>query len=219
MPMAGWAAYLLAFAVFFASHAIPVRPAVKARITALIGPRGFTLAYSALSVAVLAWLIVAAGRAPYVELWPRAAWQSWVPFVVNAFAAVIVALAIGRPNPLSFGGTRNAEFAPDHAGIVGWVRHPLLVAIALWAGAHLVPNGDLAHVVLFGTFLGFALLGMRMIDRRKRRQIGADWARLAHTARRLEITPGGLARVAIGLGLWGVVLWLHTPVIGLSPWP
>lgn len=215
----GWLEFLLAFAAFFASHALPVRPAIKAQIVSRIGARGFSLAYSALSVAVLAWLIGAAGRAPHVVLWPRAPWQNWVPFVANALAAVIVALAVARPNPLSFGGARNDEFDPDHAGIAGWVRHPLLAAIALWAGAHLLPNGDLAHVILFGTFLGFALLGMKMIDRRKRRQLGTGWARFAQTPRRVEITPGGLVRVAAGLALWWGLMLLHGPVIGFSPWP
>lgn len=217
--MTGWLEYTLAFATFFASHVLPVRPPVKARIVTLIGARGFSLAYSALSIAVLAWLIVAAGRAPFVELWPRAAWQSWVPFFANALAAIVIALAIARPNPLSFGGARNAEFDPDHAGIVGWMRHPLLVAIGLWAGAHIVPNGNLAHVLLFGTFFGFALLGMKMIDRRKRRQLGEDWERVTHTTRRLEITPGGLFRVAAGVGVWWLLMVLHDPVIGISPWP
>lgn len=217
--MQGWSELGLAFTVFFASHAIPVQPKVKARLVAILGARGFSLAYSALSVAVLTWLIVAAGRAPFVELWPRAAWQAWVPLVANALAAVILALALGRPNPLSFGGARNAEFDPDHGGIVGWMRHPLLVAIGLWAAAHMVPNGDLAHVLLFGTFLGFAGLGMRVIDRRKRRQMGESWAGAANTARRIEITPGGLLRIALGLALWGGLLALHSPVIGVSPLP
>ncbi len=217
--MTGWLEYSLAFAGFFVTHAIPVRPAVKARIVALIGARGFTLAYSALSVAVLAWLIGAAGRAPFVELWPRLPWQTWVPYLANALAAIVIALAIGRPNPLSFGGARNADFDPDHAGIAGWLRHPLLAAIGLWAGAHIVPNGDLAHVILFGTFFGFALLGMKIIDRRKRRQLGADWSRLAQTARRVEITPGGLVRVVAGIAAWGLLMALHDPVIGISPWP
>lgn len=217
--MTGWTEFIAAFAVFFASHALPVRPAVKRPIVARIGVRGFSLAYSALSVMVLAWLIVAAGRAPYVMLWSFAPWQLWVPVIVNAFAAVILALGTGRPNPLSFGGAHNDRFDPAHPGIVGWVRHPLLVAIGLWAGAHMVPNGDLAHVLLFGTFLGFAGLGMRMIDRRKRRLMGADWDRLTKTTRRVNITPGGMVRVALGLGLYGLILWAHTPVIGVSPLP
>jgi uncharacterized membrane protein len=55
---------------------------------------------------------------------------------------------------------------------------PLL--LALWSGAHVAPNGDVAHVVLFGLFAGFALAGMGMADRRKRRLMGdAEWTRLA----------------------------------------
>lgn len=217
--MKDWLEVITAFAVFFASHAIPVRPRLKGWFTARVGARGFSLGYSALSVAVLTWLIVAAGRAPHVMLWPWASWQLWVPVIANAFAMVILALAAARPNPLSFGGARNAGFDPAHPGIVGWMRHPLLVAIGLWAGAHIVPNGDLAHVLLFGTFLAFALIGMKNIDRRKQRQMGTEWDRLTQTARRIEITPGGLVRVCIGLGLYGLVLWLHEPVIGVSPLP
>lgn len=217
--MQGWGGFIVAFAAFFASHAIPVRPAVKSRIVAVIGARGFSLVYSALSVAVLGWIIAAAAHAPYLKLWPRAAWQTWVPLLAMVPASVIVALALGRPNPLSFGGARNADFDPNHPGIVGWMRHPLLWAIGLWAAAHMVPNGDLAHVILFGTFVGFSALGMVMIDRRKRRQMGADWSRLTQTARRVEITPGGLGRVALGLGLYGLLIWLHGPVIGISPLP
>ena len=60
------------------------------------------------------------------------------------------------------------------------MRHPLLWVFALWAASHAVPNGDLAHLLLFGTFTAMALLGMVAIDRRKRRQMGeAEWARLA----------------------------------------
>jgi len=218
--MAGWGEFVAAFAVFFASHALPVRPGIKAPIVRRIGARGFSLGYSALSLAMLTWLIVAAGRAPFVQIWPREIWQSWVPLIAMLPASIILALAIARPNPLSFGGARNAAFDPAQPGIIGWMRHPLLVAIELWAAAHIVPNGDLAHVILFGMFLGFAILGMRMIDRRKRRQLGeAEWARLTKTARRVEITPGGLSRVALGLGLYGLLIWAHAPVIGLSPLP
>lgn len=217
--MPGWAEYFVAFIAFFVSHAIPVRPAVKGAIVARIGTQGFTLAYSALSIAALSWLILAAGRAPNVMLWPWAPWQIWVPLIANGVAMVILALGTARPNPLSFGGAQNDRFDPANPGIVGWIRHPPLVAIGLWAAAHIVPNGDLAHVVLFATFLGFAVLGTRIIDRRKRRLLGAEWARLTRTARRVDVTPGGLARIVIGLGLYGVMLWLHAPVIGVSPLP
>lgn len=217
--MQGWGDCVAAFAFFFASHAIPVRPKVKRRVVALIGRSGFTWAYSALSTLALTWIILSASRAPYIELWARQPWQTWVPLIVNAFAAIVFTLGMGRPNPLSFGGLHNERFDPARPGLIGFMRHPLLWAIGLWAGAHLVPNGDLAHVIVFGLFVGFAMLGTRIIDRRKRRLMGPEWLRLTQTARRIEITPGGLLRIALGLGLYGALLWAHAPVIGISPLP
>jgi hypothetical protein len=90
----------------------------------------------------------------------------------------ILASSIARPNPFSFGGAGNDRFDQRQPGIVRWSPHPLLLALALWAAAHVVPNGDQAHVILFGTFTAFAILGDRLIDRRKRREIWAEWQRL-----------------------------------------
>nr|WP_299880523.1 NnrU family protein [uncultured Sulfitobacter sp.] len=44
-------------------------------------------------------------------------------------------MSLGRPNPFSFGGSRNAQFDPAHPGLVRFMRHPLLVALALWGHA------------------------------------------------------------------------------------
>lgn len=218
--LAGWGQYIAAFAVFFLSHTLPVRPPVKAAIVARIGGKGFTLAYSALSVLVLGWLIAAAGRAPYVQLWPFAPWQAHLTQLAMALSVALVALALGRPNPLSFGGARNAHFDPAQPGIVGWMRHPLLAALLLWSLGHIPPNGNLAHVILFATFAGFAGLGMRVIDRRKRREMGgAEWRRLAGTARRVAPTAAGALRLALAALAYVGLLWLHPPVIGVSPLP
>jgi uncharacterized membrane protein len=143
---------------------------------------------------------------------------------------LLLALAIGAPNPLSFGGSGTASFDPARPGVIAVSRHPLLLALALWALAHLAPNGDLAHLVLFGLFAGFAVLGMAIIDRRKRRQFGeADWGRLAARTRwlalpdRASMSPvarRSLAlRLAAGIFVYAALFWLHAPLIGVSPSP
>lgn len=179
-----WLEFTAAFAAFFVTHSVPLRPSFRPRLQQALGRRGFTLTYSALSLATLGWLIAAAGRAPYVPLWDWAPWQNLVPLIVMLPVCLTLSLAIARPNPFSFGGARNETFDPARPGIVRLHRHPLLLALALWATAHVLPNGDLAHVILFGIFAGFAALGQRLIDRRKRREMGADWDRLRATVRR-----------------------------------
>lgn len=217
----GWSEYVLAFVAFFASHALPLRPPVKAALVARIGRGGFGLVYSALSLAMLAWLIGAAGRAPHVALWAWAPWQNLVPLVLMIPVCLIVALAIGRPNPFSFGGARDERFDPARPGLVRWTRHPLLAALALWAFAHLVPNGDLAHALLFASFAGFALVGARMIDRRKRRETGAEWARLAAAARAggVSFAASEGVRALLGVALYVALIVLHPRLFGVDPLP
>ena len=136
------------------------------------------------------------------------------------FATLILTMIFGQPNPLSFGGWNNDRFDPNNPGLIGWIRHPLLVTLLIWSLAHMVPNGDLAHVIVFGLFAGFSILGMRIIDKRARRILGADeWQRLSSMKRELKITRRGLIRLALGTAIYLALLYLHEPVIGISPLP
>jgi len=213
-----WGEFLAAFAAFFLSHSIPVRPKIKSRIVARIGGLGFTLGYSALSIAILTWIIVAAGRAPYIGLWDWAPWQNYGPLIGMFVAVIIISMAFGQPNPLSFGGWNNQRFDPENAGIIGWVRHPLLVALLIWSASHLLPNGNLAHLIVFGLFGGFSLLGRKIIDRRAKRILGLEhWQKLAATRREFRLTRRGLTRVTIGILIYLALLYSHEWVIGVTP--
>lgn len=222
----GWAEYAAALAVFFLSHTVPLRPGVKSALVARIGRGRFSLGYSALSLAVLYWVLMAAGRAPYVPLWGWAAWQAHVTWLAMLAACLLAALAIGRPNPFSFGGRGGAGFDPARPGLIRYTRHPLLVALALWAGGHMVPNGDLAHVALFGLFAIFAISGRHIVDRRRRRVMGPDWTRLDAARRAVPLWPpraastgGTVTRLALGAAIYAALLALHPSVIGVSPLP
>lgn len=228
-----WFEFISAGAVFLVSHRVPTIPAVRARLVGVVGERGFLLAYSALSLGMLSWLIIAAGRAPYIEIWPTAPWQFWVPNLIMPVVCVIIAFSIGASNPLSFGGRQADAFNPDRPGFAGIMRHGLLWALALWSSTHVVPNGNLAHVILFGGFLAFSLYGMRIIDRRRQRQMGMErWQRLARATslwpfqslitRRWRPSASGiwtstLIRLIIGVLLYLMLLLVHADIIGVSP--
>ena len=217
----GWNEFAFAFAAFFLTHSIPIRPPLRPWAVARLGHAGFGIAYSALSLGVLAWLIAAAGRAPYVPLWDWAPWQNHVVLAVMLPVCVILSLAIARPNPFSFGGAQNDRFDPASPGIVRLTRHPLLLALGIWSAAHILPNGDLAHVILFGTFAGFAMLGGRLVDRRRQREMGQRWhdlrAALSECPASLSLTTDTLLRLAAGLMLYAGLIWLHPLVIGVDP--
>lgn len=221
-----WAEYLGALAAFFLCHRLPLRPGVKSALVARLGPRGFGLGYSALSLALLGWVIAAARRAPHVPLWGWAEWQVRATLVLMLAVCVIAALAIGRPNPFSFGGREGAGFDPARPGLLRYMRHPLLWALGLWAGAHLLPNGDLAHVGLFGLFAGFAALGGPLVDCRRKAALGADWARLDEARRAAPLWPprpasvrGAAGHLALGLVAYAALIMAHPLVLGVSPLP
>lgn len=220
----GWLEFAAAYVAFFVTHSLPVRPPLRPMLQAALGPRGFTLAYSVLSLAVLVWLIGAAGRAPFVPLWDWAPWQLYAPLLAMLPVCLILSLALAAPNPFSFGGAGNDQFDPARPGIIRLHRHPLLLALALWAAGHAVPNGDLAHLTLFGTFAIFAVLGTRLVDRRRQREMGRHW----HDLRRAVVatplwppllTGGQTLRLVAGLALYAGLIWLHPSVIGVSPLP
>jgi len=189
--MSGWGEYVAAWAVFLLSHMIPARPALRGRLVAALGRRGYVIAYSLLSVAIFLWLLRAAGRAPLVLLWPMPSWGPWLVLVVMTMALTLLVFGLFRPNPFSFGGAAG-PYDPARAGILRLNRHPILATAFLWALAHLVVNGDVAHVILFGGFVLFALFGMVALDARNRRRMGeAAWAETLAALHRAPMRPTG----------------------------
>ncbi|WP_299153643.1 NnrU family protein [uncultured Tateyamaria sp.] len=218
-----WTEFAAVFAAFFVTHSIPVRPAIKSRLIAGIGQCGFLAGYSILSLGMLILLIWSAGRAPHVELWPQMPWQRHAVHLGMLAACLILAFSLGRPNPFSFGGAGNGDFDPARPGIVRIFRHPVPAALAFWAGLHLLPNGDLAHVLLFGVLGGFAIAGRALINRRKRREMGSDvWIDLDRKVADAPLlagpaSPAGFAlHLAVGLGTFATLFWLHPYVIGVT---
>ena len=225
-----WIEFALAMGLFMVSHRVPAWLGVKERLVAALGPRGYMAAFSAVSLLLLWWVILAAGRAPVVLLWDQAPWQRWAVNLVMPVAVALAAFGVAAPNPFAFEG-RTSGFDPARPGIAGVTRQPLLWALALWAGAHLPANGDLAHVLVFAPFLVLAVLGMRVVETRRRKAMGAaDWARLtagtglfpfaALVAGRWR--PVGWPspwRAGVTLGGWALLWHLHAPVIGVWPGP
>lgn len=221
--------FLVALAIFILSHVLPARTGLRDRLAASIGERAYLIFYSLLSLLLLAWLISAALRAPYVPLWELRTWHYHVPLALMVPASILFVGGAVAPNPLSIGFSARLYDAA-RPGLVGITRHPMLWAFALWSFAHVVPNGDLVPVIMFGGFGLFALAGMAIVDRRRRRALGEEWTRLAA---RTSVIPfaallagraswrwraGDLAVAIVGgLLLYFALLRLHPLVFGIDP--
>jgi uncharacterized membrane protein len=208
-------------AVFLGSHSLTNLPAIRRPAERLLGRAGYTIAYSLLSLALLAWMIAAYVAAPTLLLWGQEPWMRWVPPIAMLAACQLWAAGMSTPNPFSIGpGGRG--FDPARPGILRLTRHPVLWGLAIWAGAHVVPNGDAAALLLFVPLLVLALAGPAMLERKRRRSLGAEFDRLAALTGKPSaamLAEIGWKRLLAGLVLYAALLHLHAPVIGASPLP
>ena len=171
--------FLAALVVFVLAHAVPARPELRGRLVDGLGQRTYLALYSALSLALLAWLISAAISAPEIVIWEQARWQAVLALIAVPLALGLVFAGLIKPNPLSV-SLSTGSFDPARPGILAITRHPVLWGFGLWGGAHIAVNGDLVSIILFGALSLFALLGTAILDRRKARSMGeAEWRRLA----------------------------------------
>ncbi len=213
----GFGEVAAALALFFATHSVPAMPGMRGRLVSMLGARFYMVLHSVVATAALAWLIAATLQAPYVELWGFHPWTRWVPLLVMPLACVLLVAGLTSPNPFSLGrGARGYD--PACPGIVAITRHPVLWAAALWAFAHLFPNGDLRAVLMFSGMGGFSLMGMALFDRRRAAQLGkAEWVLLLAASARRPAVAGLAWRAALGLLVYIFLLLAHGPLFGRYP--
>lgn len=228
---ASFAPLLIATATFVLSHFVFSFAPVRGRIVGRIGEQAFVIAYSAAAAAAFAWMCVAYARAPFHDLWGDPHWARWASVLVMPFAAVFLACGVSTPNP----GAVSFKHLPDDGrgavGIQKITRHPVMVAIAIWAVLHLLTNGDAASLILFGGMLVLAVGGIAHIEARKRASGGEAWARFtagssvvpfaAIFAGRARVGPGeiGWNRIAAGLVVYFIMLFGHRIVIDVPLLP
>lgn len=184
---------ILGLLLFLGAHSISiVNDPWRNRMQARLGEIGWKGAYSLISIAGFVLIVhgYAAARLDPVVLYtpPTALRHVAMLLLVPVFPLLLSTYLPGR--------------------IKAAVKHPMLVATKLWAFAHLLSNGNLADVVLFGGFLAWAVADRISLKRRNPRPL--------HTA------PAGKANDMIavvgGLALYvGFVMWLHMWLIGVSP--
>ncbi|OOG70807.1 hypothetical protein BLJAPNOD_04252 [Ensifer sp. M14] len=165
--------FLAAFAVFLALHMVPAWPTLRQRLITMLGRRAYFGLYSLLSIVALIWVFQAALALDFIPLWEPAPWQAWTTFILAPSGVFLVLAGLFSENPLSIsifqGNARKGA-------IVSVTRHPVLWGFLFWAVGHVVANGDLRSLVLFGGFALFALGGFFMVEKRARRRLGDTWS-------------------------------------------
>ena len=158
------------------------------------GEAVWKLGYAALSVlgfALIVWGFGLARQNPVV-LWTTPRGMSHLAATLTLVAFILLA----------------ATYVPRNA-IKAKLKHPMVLGVKVWALAHLLANGNLADLILFGSFLAWAIVCFSASRRRDR---------AAGTVYPAGTMGGTLATLAIALVAWAVfALWLHERWIGVRP--
>ena len=185
---------ILGLVVFLGVHSVSiVAPGWRDAMHARMGEGPWKGLYSLVSVIGFGLLIVGYGAARELPV------VLYVPPVWLRHVALLLLVPVF---PLLL-----ATYLPGR--IKSAAKHPMLLAVKLWATAHLLANGNLADVLLFGGFLLWAVADFRAARRRDR-------------AEGVTRAPGRASRdvlvVIVGVIAWAVfAAVLHGPLIGVKP--
>lgn len=181
--------------VFLGVHSLRIfagdwRAATVARLG--VGPyKGLYSLASAVGLVLIIWGYGQARTAPVV-LWNPPLWTRHLSALLMLFAFVLLV----------------AAYVPRNR-IKAAVKHPMVIGVKVWAAGHLLANGTLADLLLFGAFLAWAVFDFRSARARDRAQ-GRTYAdgSLASDA----------ATIVVGVVLWGAFAWyLHAWLFGVQP--
>lgn len=185
---------ILGLILFLGVHLVPTRPDLRKSLIGRFGYNGYRGAFSFLSLVGLALVVWGFSLAPVVPVWTPPLWTRHLALVlmIPAFVLVVAAYVPGR--------------------IKARLRHPFLVGVKTWAVAHLLANGELAAMVLFGTFLAYAVYDRISLKHRPATAL----------VKEPPAGPGRNDAIALAGGLVAYALflvWLHPLLIGVSVLP
>ncbi|HXI05901.1 MAG TPA: NnrU family protein [Bradyrhizobium sp.] len=178
--------------IFLGAHTLTTRRDLRARVIASTGEGTYKIVYSlvsAIGLALIVWGFARYRATGWIDVWqpPVAMRHIAVALMLPAVIMVVASYIRGR--------------------IYTTLKHPMLAGVKLWAAAHLLANGDLGSIILFGSFLAWAVFDR--ISMKRRSDSGGP-----------PIPVGGATNDAIAVAV-GIVAYLalalafHPAVIGV----
>jgi uncharacterized membrane protein len=186
---------ILGLLLFLGAHTLTTQREVRARVIALSGDGGYKAGYALVSIAGLAMIVWGFGHyraTGMIDVWEKLC----SPDVLRALKHIAVALMLPAVIMVVASYIRGRIYLA--------LKHPMLSGVKLWAVAHLLANGDLGSILLFGSFLGWAVFDR--ISLKHRADPGAP-----------PIPVGGIGNdliaVAVGLVAYLALAFAFHPVV------
>lgn len=178
--------------VFLGIHSFTTLRELRLAAIDKLGDSGYRIVYSVIAFVGLALIVYGYGAyraAGYIPVWEPPRGMNHLAMLLMWIAFICV----------------TAAYTPV-GKIKTTLKHPMLVGVKTWALAHLLVNGDLGSMILFGAFLVWAVY-----DRISEKRRGADPAVMV-----AGFTAGDIMALVIGTVLYGLFLTFHKQLIGVA---
>lgn len=220
--------------VFAAIHLLVSGTPLRDRLTARLGDSAYLGLFSLASAAGLIWMGWAYALVRHdpanTVFWSVTPETRNLQVVLTFIAFLFILPGLLTSNPTSVRSEAVLDRPDVVQGMLRITRHPFLWGISIWAAGHLVVNGDLASLILFGTMLILGLLGPLSIDAKRRRALGDQWnAFAARTSNvpfaailtgRQAFRPHEIGwRILPAIIVWGLIAYFHTVLFGVRALP
>jgi uncharacterized membrane protein len=186
---------ILGLVVLLGDHVFVTFRGARARMIEQLGQNGYRALFSIVAIIGLALVIWGYGeyRAhEWVQVWSPPAFMRHITVGLMLFAVIFI----------------TAAFIPSHIKMK--LKHPMLASIKTWALAHLLSNGDLGSIILFGSFLGWGVYAR--IAAKRRGDLGATTAPAGWTNDIIVVVLGIVIFLALGYAFHPIVIGV--PVFG-----
>ncbi len=185
---------VVGLALFFAIHLVPTAPELRRGLSDRFGEGAYKGVFSLLSIIGIALIVIGYAKLQVMPgknpvLWYPPHWMRHITMLLMLISFVMLA----------------AAYIPSRIRTA--LKHPMLLAVKTWALAHLLVNGDLASILLFGSFLAYGVFDLISVKKR---------AAMGPLGTRTSGIGGDLAAISVGVGAYAVMLvWGHTQLIGV----
>lgn len=191
----GLTVLMAGLALFLANHLFVTRREARARAISRLGKPVYFALFGTVSLAALALIVwgYATYRAhEWIDIWQPPAFMRHITILLMLFAVIFA----------------TAAFIPSH--IKARLKFPMLAAVKTWALAHLLSNGDLGSILMFGAFLAWAVIAR--ISFKRRPDAVLPVAPAGYTNDLIVVLVGVVVYLAIGYAFHPAVIGV--PVFG-----
>lgn len=180
--------FILGLIIFFGAHLFTAfARGARAGLVSALGEGPYKGLYSLVALVGFVLIVIGWRSADTSVLYVGPYWLVHVTYMLVLIALILLA----------------AAYLPK-GKIAHWVKHPMLTAVKTWAFAHLLVNGDVRSVMLFGSFLAFAVIDRIVV--KKRGELGPPAGPVVND----------ILAIIVGAGAWAAIFfYLHRYIAGV----